>query len=70
MSEKTAEDIPTAVSEGSFIVGGVTLRTYMLSDGRRIINADDVAELFSDGLAAASEDELRAFAAFVQGASQ
>ena len=62
--------MPTAVSEGSFSVGGVTLRTYMLSDGRRIINADDAAELFSDGLAAASEDELRAFAAFVQGASQ
>lgn len=38
-------DIPQVVHEGTQEIMGVTLRTYVLDDGRRIINADDFHKL-------------------------
>ena len=40
------DETPRAVWEGTFTLMGVPLRCYTLADGRRIINADDVAALF------------------------
>jgi hypothetical protein len=41
------EDIPNAVSEGVQEIMGVKLRTYVLDDGRRIIDADDFHKLLA-----------------------
>lgn len=38
--------IPKAVSEAEFTLFGVRLRCYVLDDGSRIINAEDMIELF------------------------
>jgi hypothetical protein len=38
-------DLPVAVWTGEFTLFGVTLRCHVLDDGRRIIDADDIAEL-------------------------
>lgn len=60
-------EIPTAIRESSFQIGGLTMRVYHLDDGRRVLNADDVAALFSDALADATDDELRHLATVIQG---
>jgi len=39
-------DIPKAIWEGVFPVFGVPLRCYVLDNGQRIINADDMDRLF------------------------
>jgi len=39
------KELPKAIAEASFKVFGVTLRCYVLDDGHRIINADDVDAL-------------------------
>ena len=38
--------LPKAVWEGTFNFGGIELRCYVLDDGKRIINSDDMAKLF------------------------
>jgi hypothetical protein len=38
--------IPQPVWSGEFTLFGVTLHCHVLSDGQRIIEADDVADLF------------------------
>ena len=57
-------DLSHAVHEGSFTIAGVIVRTYVLSDGRRIMDADDVAALFEAMGAGASPtiEEAEAFA--------
>lgn len=42
-------DIPEAVWSGEFKMGDVTVRCYVLDNGQRIINADDLEALFSGG---------------------
>ena len=37
--------LPTAVWEGEFIVFGVTVKCYVLDDGRRIIEAESMKRL-------------------------
>jgi len=41
MKPARPEDIPQATHESVQTIMGVELRTYVLDDGRRIINADD-----------------------------
>jgi hypothetical protein len=71
------DDLPEAVWEGSFQVFGVPVRAYILSDGRRILNADDVHALLADerggcGTAeeAEADDGMWAMAAFCRGAPE
>lgn len=39
-------DLPAAIAEASFNLFGVPLRCYVLDNGQRIVDADDVAALF------------------------
>lgn len=45
MKPARPEDIPTATHESVQTFFGVKVRTYVLDDGRRIVNADDFHEL-------------------------
>lgn len=60
---------PVAVAEATFRLFGVDLRCYVLDNGQRIINADDVAKLFAvrDADAAADSGDLADFAAWQKG---
>jgi hypothetical protein len=40
------EEIPTLISESILEIGDKKLRCYILSDGRRIVNADDIHDIF------------------------
>ena len=51
------DKLPTVVREGSFELSGVTLRTYVLDDGRRIIDADDLASFFVRWADAPTDDD-------------
>lgn len=67
--DQMTDDLPTAMIEGELTICGVTLRTYVLDDGRRILNADDVHRLFAswaDGTEM-TEAEAMAFARVVRG---
>ena len=56
-------ELPKAISESTMQVGSVTLRVYHLDDGRRIINGDDVVELFSGDLSAITPEQAAALVA-------
>ena len=64
------ERLPEAVSESRLAVGGMVIRAYILEDGSRIIDADDV-EAFLEALEAGSvtltQAETDAFGAFMHG---
>lgn len=60
---------PVSVWQGELSISGVTLHVHVLSDGRRIIEADDVHALFqarTDG-AVPDEAEAAAFARWQRG---
>lgn len=61
------EDLPRAAHEGSITLAGVAIRTYVLEDGRRIMNADDMTALHRvlKGGAQVKPDEAAAYAEFV-----
>lgn len=40
------DGVPVATHEGLLRIGACELRVFQLDDGRRIIDADDVAEFF------------------------
>ena len=42
MAEPEVIDIPHVVWEGEFTLMGCRMRCYVLSDGQRILNAEDV----------------------------
>jgi hypothetical protein len=64
MEKPMTDNLPTAIEEGTLDIGGVTLRTYVLDDGRRIINAEDLSKLFVSlaGGTEIAEMEANAFA--------
>ncbi len=41
-------DLPKAISENTVELMGKQVRVYVLEDGRRILNAEDVAALMAD----------------------
>jgi hypothetical protein len=47
MKPARPEDLPQVVHEGEQELLGVKLRTYVLDDGRRIIDADDFHKLMA-----------------------
>lgn len=53
------ESIPRAIWEGTFKLFGVELRCYVLDDGARIINAEDVAKLFEQMESATYAGDMR-----------
>lgn len=56
-------DLPVAVWEGSLF----GIRVYVLSDGRRIVNAEDVQRLLSGDIDFDLTDFGEAFAKFMRG---
>jgi hypothetical protein len=44
-----SDDLPRVISSAEFTILGVVLHCHVLSDGQRIIDADDVDKLFSAG---------------------
>lgn len=66
-----ADHLPKAVWEGEFKIFGVTLRCYVLDNGKRIINAEDVATLFDtmgSGTPLTDVNVLDDFAKWIKGA--
>lgn len=61
-----AGTIPSVAYQGELTIGTVTLRTYVLIDGRHILDADDTAALFAaweagEPLSVDDADELSRF---------
>lgn len=61
--------LPKAVWEGSFTMFGVPLRCYVLDDGRRIIDADDLRRMYEADRGGVECDEIqqRRFVAWLTG---
>jgi hypothetical protein len=47
MKPARPEDLPMDVSEGTMEAFGITLRTFVLDDGRRIIDGEDFHKLLA-----------------------
>lgn len=45
-----AGELPSATHEGILEIGGASLRCFKLSDGQRIVDADDMHKLFAAGI--------------------
>lgn len=43
------QDLPVSVWSGSFRIGELELKCHVLSDGRRVMEADSIAALFEAG---------------------
>lgn len=59
-----------SICEGSLTIYGVEIHVHVLDNGVRVIAEDDIVKLFNamaDPNTAESEENLRAFAAFVKG---
>ena len=64
------DGIPTAVWEGTFEMYGVTVNCYVLDNGMRIVNADDMAAMF-DAMATSTElGDIEGFARWQKGTPQ
>lgn len=50
-------DIPYVTHEGALDLYGVTLRVYQLSNGKRIVDAEDIARLGRDAALDASKEQ-------------
>ena len=62
------ETLPRAVWEGEFNLFGVPLRCYVLDDGRRIIDADDLGRIYAaDQRGVEAGDEHDAFLSWLKG---
>lgn len=61
---------PEAVWEGSFIIFGKTLRCYVLDNGQRIINAEDLEDFFMNGGVNSDAGDMQKFAQWQKGAPQ
>lgn len=61
-----ADDLPTTVWSGEFKLGSVTMKCHVLSDGRRIIEAESVWQFFN-GLGDFEPSELEQFVAWQRG---
>ena len=66
---KTDAAIPNAVWEGTFNLFGVPLRCYVLDDGRRLINADDMQMMYEADQSGAEmdADQSAAFVSWLKG---
>lgn len=63
-------DLPTAVWSGNFHVFGVDLKCHVLSDGRRIIEADSLQQMFVAMVTSDDPGDLAVFARWQRGIKQ
>lgn len=64
-----SDDVPAATMAGELTLSGVSVRVYVLDDGRRILDAEDVHAVFAawaDGVPV-DEVEAKAFARALRG---
>ena len=65
------DQTPAAVSESIFTIFGVTLRCYVLDNGQRVINGEDMERLFahmtSDAELLDNDPEMVSFQAWREG---
>lgn len=69
ITEAERPDLPHAIGEGELFLCGIRIRTAVLDDGRRIINAEDVHALFAamqSGISP-SPEEAHAYAMWSHG---
>ena len=62
-------EVPFATHSGVVTIGGVDMHVHQLSDGRRIIEADDVARFFSEAMNITPE-EIDRLARALRGTSE
>lgn len=62
-----SDELPKAISESVIKIGNCELRVYVLDDGRRIINAEDIENLFSNGTIIENDDDMKELVKFIQG---
>ena len=70
--DETRVEIPQAIRESSFTLSGVPIRCYVLDNGQRILNADDVHALFrawESGAEILDHEEMQIFQRWMRGAS-
>ena len=68
--DQTETTLPHAIWSGEFKIFGTVLRCHVLSNGKRIIDARDVAELFEvmgGDLAEQDEPGIEEFARWMSG---
>jgi hypothetical protein len=64
-------NIPKSIAQGVFNLGGMKLRTHVLDNGQRVIDANDMEkffELMMNGEVAITEADAMEFARFMHGA--
>lgn len=65
--------LPAATHEGVLVVGGLTIKTYVLKGGERLLDADDVQAFFAAisagdlGEGAEQDQEIEKLARFISG---
>jgi len=60
------KEIPEATWEGKINIAGVNIRCYVLDNGMRIFNADDIEKFFNSKIEPTQEECLK-LAAFSRG---
>lgn len=70
MTNGEQEELPRAIWSGTFHVFGVDLKCHVLSDGRRIIEADSLQKMFVAMLTANDPGDLEAFGRWQRGVTQ
>ena len=67
----TEGTLPSSVGYGEFTLFGVVMKCHVLSDGRRIIEAESMEKLFEamaePGCAVLDEDEIARYARWSRG---
>lgn len=64
-----SDAIPEATWEGEINIAGVTIRCYVLDNGMRIFNADDIEKFFNSAIEP-TQDECEKLALFAKGLSE
>lgn len=62
------EKLPEAISESVLNIGGCQLRVYVLDNGQRIINADDLENFFCNGEIIEGDSGVTELAKFIHAA--
>ncbi len=63
-----SEKLPEVASESVLEIGRHKLRVYVLDDGRRIINAEDLEDFFFNGSVVEGDAGIKELAEFIHGA--
>jgi hypothetical protein len=65
--DEELDNIPKAISEATLNIMGTEVRCYVLDNGERIFNADDVEKLFNEAAGDMTIDEAMKLSLFING---